>query len=331
MESFRAFVIREEAQALAGKVEELTMDQLPEGDVLIKVHYSGVNYKDGLASLPTSKVVPNYPMIPGIDLAGEVVESDHPDFSAGDLVLCTGYGLGTNHYGGFSRYARLSGDWLVRLPDGLSTREAMGIGTAGFTAALSVDRLLHCGVTPDMGPVLVTGATGGVGSFAVNILALEGFNVTASSGKSEEQSAWLKELGAAEVISRAEAAVSAAGPLVKTRWAGVVDPVGGEQLGGLLKSIQYGGAVALSGLTGGTSFESTVHPFILRGIQLLGIDSVYCPKPWRNRIWEKLGQDWKPVRALDQGMKECTLEELPGILQAILEGKAVGRTIVRLE
>ncbi|MED5016981.1 acryloyl-CoA reductase [Paenibacillus chibensis] len=329
MEAFQAYVIREETDGLKGRIEELTLDQLPEGDVLVKVHYSGVNFKDGLASMPEGKVVPEYPIIPGIDLAGEVVESGHPDYNVGDLVVCTGYGLGTHHDGGFSRYARLSGDWLVPLPKGLSLREAMGIGTAGFTAALSVDRLLHSGVTPGMGPVLVTGATGGVGSFAVDILSKVGFSVTASTGKLEEQSDWLKSLGALEVIARED--TMASGPLAKQRWAGAVDPVGGAQLAGLLKSIRYGGAVALSGLTGGTSFEGTVYPFILRGVQLLGIDSVFCPMDWRKQVWSKLGAEWKPERALQDGIKECTLQELPGVLQSIVQGKAVGRTIVRLE
>ncbi|MEC0240439.1 acryloyl-CoA reductase [Paenibacillus dokdonensis] len=331
METFQAFMVRQEEDGLRSRVEDLTIDQLPEGDVLIKVHFSGVNYKDGLACSPEGKVVPQYPMIPGIDLAGEVVQSEHSDFHEGDLVLCTGYGLGTNHYGGFSQYARLSGDWLVTLPDGLSPREAMGIGTAGFTAAMSAHRLLHCGVTPDLGPVLVTGATGGVGSFAVDILSRTGFKVTASTGKINEQSSWLESLGASEVVSRKDVEVTEAGPLVKQRWAGVVDPVGGPHLTGILKSIRYGGAIALSGLTGGTSFESTVHPFILRGIQLLGIDSVYCPKALRTEIWSKLAQEWKPERALAGGIKDCTLQELPEILQAILQGEAVGRTIVRLE
>ncbi|MCJ8010696.1 acryloyl-CoA reductase [Paenibacillus sp. KQZ6P-2] len=331
MDPFQAFMIRQEGEELKSQVEELTLDQLPEGDVLVKVHFSGVNYKDGLASTPYGKVVPKYPMIPGIDLAGEVVHSEHPDFHEGDRVLCTGYGLGTSHYGGFSQFARLSGEWLLHLPDGLTLREAMGIGTAGFTAALSVDRLLHCNVTPDMGPVLVTGATGGVGSFAVDILARAGFDVTASTGKINEQKEWLKGLGAAHVIGRDDIEAAPAGPLSKQIWAGVVDPVGGPHLQNMLKSICYGGAVALSGLTGGTAFESTVLPFILRGVQLIGIDSVFCPKEWRTGIWSKLSQDWKPERALGQGIKECSLQKLPEVLEDILQGKAVGRTIVRME
>ncbi|MDR0269405.1 acryloyl-CoA reductase [Paenibacillus sp.] len=330
MEKFEAYVVRRDAKGLTGQIEKRAIDQLPEGDVLVKVHYSGVNYKDGLATLPESKVVKDYPIVPGIDLAGEVVQSSHPDFREGDLVLCTGYDQGTSHDGGFSKYARLPADWLLPLPEGLTPREAMGIGTAGFTAALSVDRLLHCGVTPELGPVLVTGATGGVGSFAVDMLSKAGFSVTASTGKSEQQKEWLTSLGAANVIGRDEIVTISAGPLGKQRWAGVVDPVGGPHLEGLFKNIRYGGAIALSGLTGGIAFEGTVFPFILRGVQLLGIDSAYCPKEWRSSIWRKLGREWKPERALSEGIRECTLQDLPEVLQAILQGKAVGRTVVRL-
>ncbi|MDR9854631.1 acryloyl-CoA reductase [Paenibacillus sp. VCA1] len=329
MEKFKAYVVRRDGEGLKGKIEDMRLEQLPDGDVLVKVHYSGVNYKDGLASVPEGKVVKDYPMVPGIDLAGVVASSSHPDFREGDPVLCTGYGLGTAHYGGFSEYARIPADWLLPLPTGLSLREAMGIGTAGFTAALSVDRLIHCGVTPEAGPVLVTGATGGVGSFAVDILSKAGFQVTASTGKAGEQQEWLKRLGATDVIGR-EDVVSGAGPLGKQRWAGAVDPVGGAQLEEILKCIHYGGAVALSGLTGGTAFNGAVYPFILRGVQLLGIDSVFCPKEWRTGVWKKLGREWKPDAALSQGLKEATLHELPEVLQSILQGKAVGRTIIRL-
>jgi len=330
MGTFKAFVVRRAGEGLRGQVEEMNLGQLPEGDVLVKVHYSGVNFKDGLASVPEGKVVKEYPIVPGIDLAGEVVSSTHPEFREGDPVLSTGYGLGTAQHGGFSEYARIPADWLLRLPAGLSLREAMGIGTAGFTAALSVDRLIHCGVSPEAGPVLVTGATGGVGSFAVDILTRSGFEVTASTGKASEQEEWLKHLGAADVIGREDISPTSAGPLGKQRWAGAVDPVGGPGLEEILKCIRYGGAVALSGLTGGTAFNATVHPFILRGVQLLGIDSVFCPKDWRARVWNKLGKEWKPEKALSAGIKEAPLEELPGVLQSILQGKAVGRTIIRL-
>ncbi|BFH63773.1 acrylyl-CoA reductase family protein [Paenibacillus azoreducens] len=330
MEQFLAYMVRRDGAELTGQIEKRTLDDLPEGDVLVKVLYSGVNYKDGLAVSPEGKVVKDYPIVPGIDLAGEVAKSDHPDFREGDLVVCTGYGLGVSHDGGFSEYARIPADWLLPLPEGLNPREAMGIGTAGFTAALSVDRLLHSGVSPEFGPVLVTGATGGVGSFAVDILSKAGYSVTASSGKLEQQKDWLLSLGAADVIGRDEIQAAIAGPLGKQRWAGVIDPVGGPHLAQLFKSIRYGGALALSGLTGGTGFEGTVFPFILRGVELLGIDSVYCPKERRQRIWSKLGRDWKPERALAKGIHEAALQDLPEVLETILQGKAVGRTVIRL-
>jgi putative YhdH/YhfP family quinone oxidoreductase len=332
MEKFQAFMVRKDDNGgFRSGIETLTEGQLPPGDVTIRVHYSGVNYKDGLASLPDGKVVSRYPMVPGIDLAGEVTHSEHPAFKPGDQVLCTGYGVGTDHFGGFSEYARLKGDWLVHLPEGLSLREVMGIGTAGFTAALSVDALIRSSLTPDSGEVLVTGATGGVGSFAVSILSRLGYQVTASTGKLEAQMDWLTGLGASAVVGREEISAPVQGVLSKSRWAGVVDPVGGPQLGTLLKSVKYGGGIALSGLTGGTAFDSTVHPFILRGINLFGIDSVFCPMETRSRVWKLLGSAWKPETALSQGLTECGLRDLPDVLEAILRGKAVGRTLLRLE
>ncbi|OZB97881.1 acryloyl-CoA reductase [Paenibacillus sp. XY044] len=332
MEKFQAFMVRkDENGGFQSGIETLTEDQLPPGDVTIRVHYSGVNYKDGLASLPDGKVVTRYPMVPGIDLAGEVTQSEHPAFKVGDQVLCTGYGVGTDHFGGFSEYARLKGEWLVHLPKGLSMREAMGIGTAGFTAALSVDSLIRSGVTPDSGEVLVTGATGGVGSFAVSMLSRLGYQVTASTGKLEAQKEWLTGLGAHAVVGREDISAPVKGVLATSRWAGVVDPVGGPQLGTLLKSVKYGGGIALSGLTGGSAFDSTVHPFILRGVNLLGIDSVFCPKETRSRVWNLLGSAWKPETALSEGLAECGLSELPDVLAAILRGEAVGRTLLSLE
>ncbi|WP_438350221.1 acryloyl-CoA reductase [Paenibacillus sp. FA6] len=331
MNSFQAFMIRKDDQGFRSGVETLNIDQLPEGDVTVEVEYSSVNYKDGLANSSEGRIVKSYPFIPGIDLAGTVVESNHPRFQSGDVVLCTGFGLGEVHFGGYSRLARVSGDWLVSLPQGLNSKEAMGIGTAGFTAALSVERLILNGLTPERGPVLVTGATGGVGSVAVNILAQLGFEVVASTGKVDTQSEWLQQLGATLVVSREEIIAPPKGVLAKERWAGVVDPVGGSHLAGLLKTVQYGGGVALSGLTGGGSFESTVYPFILRGIQLLGIDSVYCPMEHRQAIWTKLGAAWKPVKVLEGGITEISLHELPDVLENILQGGAVGRTVVKLD
>ncbi|WP_434751620.1 oxidoreductase [Paenibacillus amylolyticus] len=330
-EQFKAYVIRSDAsKRVTASIEQLKKEDLPNGDVTVQVHYSSVNYKDGLASKENGGVVRNYPMVPGIDLAGTVEESVSGRFAPGDRVISTGFEPGVSHYGGYSEYARLRSEWLVPLPQGLSEKEAMAIGTAGFTAALSVDALLHAGVNPDMGKILVTGATGGVGSMAITILAKLGFEVTASTGKKQQEEALLRSLGATEVISREEADASIKGAMGKQQWAGIVDPTAGPALAERLKQIQYGGAVAVSGLTGGNGFESSVYPFILRGIQLIGIDSVYCPMEHRERIWNKLGGEWKPERALTLGIQENTLEQLPHTLEKILQGGAVGRTVVRI-
>lgn len=327
---FQAFVLREVEGSVQGRTEQWTLDQLPEGDVTVKVAYSGVNYKDGLASIPEGKIVRRYPFIPGIDLAGTVLASAHPHFKAGDPVLCTGYELGVTHEGGYSEYARVRGEWLVPLPQGLTPREAMAIGTAGFTAALSVDGLLRNGLHQEQGSVLVTGATGGVGSFAISILSRLGYDVTASTGKSGMDE-WLKSIGANEVISREEAAGSVRGALSDQRWAAVVDPVGGAQLGEILKQVKYGGSVAVSGMTGGRSFESSVYPFILRGVSLLGIDSVYSRVEQRKTIWSRLAGEWRPESVLTHGITEYNLDHLPELLSAILQGKAVGRSVIALE
>jgi putative YhdH/YhfP family quinone oxidoreductase len=305
------------------------MDELPAGTVTIQVRYSSVNYKDGLATRPSSKVVRTYPMVPGIDLAGVVIASEDDRFRVGDEVIATGYELGVSHFGGYAEVARVPGDWLVPLPAGLTLREAMVYGTAGFTAALSVHKLLAAGLAPENGPVLVTGASGGVGSTAVAILSRLGFQVTASTGKPDAAD-YLRRLGAAEVIPRSETAVDSPRALEKERWAAIVDPVGGHQLALLLRSVRYGGSVALSGLTGGPAIDTTVFPFILRGVNLLGVDSVYCPRELRTEIWQRLAGDWKPAHALEEMVHEVGLDDLPAALAQILRGEAVGRTIVRL-
>lgn len=327
--TFPAYVVRKEEQGgLKAAMEQLTKEDLPNGDVTLQVHYSSVNFKDGLATTEKGGVVREYPIVPGIDLAGIVEESVSGRFAPGDRVISTGFEPGVSHFGGYSQYARLRSEWLVPLPHGLSEKEAMAIGTAGFTAALSVDALLRAGVTPEMGNVLVTGATGGVGSMAVAILAKLGFEVTASTGKKDQQEQLLRNLGATHVISREEADAPAKGAMGKQLWAGVIDPAAGPALAERLKQIQYGGAVAVSGLTGGAAFESTVFPFILRGVQLIGIDSVYCPMERRERIWKLLGGEWKPDRALELGIQEISWAQLPQTLETILKGGAVGRTVV---
>ncbi|WP_410769165.1 acryloyl-CoA reductase [Fontibacillus sp. BL9] len=329
MEQFRAFRVHKDESGFRSGVEPITVNELPEGNVTISVHYSSVNYKDGLASIPDGKIVRQYPFIPGIDLAGEVTDSRDERFQPGDLVLCTGYGLGVSHEGGFAEFARVPGDWLVPLPAGLTPLEAMAIGTAGFTAALSVERLLANGVTPASGPVLVAGATGGVGSMAVSMLGKLGFEVAAVTGKAAMADKLLA-LGAARVLSREEAASGAKGALGKEIWAAVVDPVGGAVTGDLLKSVKYGGSLALSGMAAGGNYDATVYPFILRGVNLLGIDSVLCPMPLRLKLWERLAGEWKPETALRHWVTVFELDRLPEALSTVLEGKAVGRQVISL-
>lgn len=326
---FRAFRVHQDERGFRSGVERVSLSDLPDADVTISVHYSGVNYKDGLASIPDGKIVRRYPFIPGIDLAGEVTESRDARFRPGDMVLCTGYGLGVTHEGGFAEVARVPGDWLVPLPQGLTAREAMAIGTAGFTAALSVKRLLDNGLEPGNGPVLVAGATGGVGSMAVAILSKLKFEAIAVTGKPQAREKLLA-FGAADVLSREEAVSEAKGVLGKERWAAIVDPVGGAVTADLLKSVQYGGSVALSGLTAGGNVETSVYPFILRGVNLLGIDSVFCQVPLRRQLWQLLAGEWKPERALSEGVTVYPLEQLPEALSTILAGKAVGRQVISL-
>ena len=328
-ETFRALVVEKTEDTFSVSVQERRMDDLPEGDVTIRVAYSSVNYKDGLACIPNGRILTRYPMVPGIDLSGVVVDSKDPRFREGDEVLVTGYELGVSHEGGFSEMARVPGDWVVPLPKGLTLKEVMALGTAGFTAALSVHQLLAHGVTPDKGPVIVTGATGGVGSTAVAILAQLGYDVAASTGKASEE-AYLRKLGAREILSREEVSAESKRALEKERWAGAVDPVGGKTTAYLLRTTKYGGSIALSGLTGGNALETTVFPFILRGVNLLGIDSVYCPMELRKSLWERLAGEWKPRHLTEDIAREVTLDTLQETLAAILRGEVRGRTVVRL-
>jgi acrylyl-CoA reductase (NADPH) len=325
--SFAALVAARAGDDVVREVRQLTVDDLGEGDSIIKVEWSGINYKDGLASTPNGKVARIDPIIPGVDLAGVIVEPGASGLDVGTAVIVHGYDLGVAHHGGFSQYARVPSSWIVPLPEGLTTREAMGIGTAGFTAALSVHALEQHGLTPDAGPVLVTGATGGVGSVAVGILAERGYEVAASTGK-PDAGGFLKELGAAELLSRDE--TSGPGkPLERERWAGAVDCVGASTLPYILRTLKYGGAVAASGNTGGIALESTVFPFILRGVALLGIDSVQMPLEQRRPVWQRIATDLRP-RGLDSiGSREVGLDELPGALDAVLAGSNTGRTLVR--
>ncbi|MHA6260235.1 NADPH:quinone oxidoreductase family protein [Sporosarcina sp. CAU 1771] len=329
MNTFQSLVIDKKEDVFSIDIKQLLLEDLPAGDVLINVKYSSVNYKDGLASIPDGKIVQSYPFVPGIDLAGVVVASKDEKFREGDQVIVTSYELGVSHFGGYSEYARVPSEWVIPLPEGLSLKESMVFGTAGFTAALSVQCLEEQGVKPGSLPVLVTGATGGVGSMAVAMLAKQGFHVVASTGKTSEHE-YLRKLGAKEIIAREEVSPEKIRPLGKQRWSGVIDPVGGDTLSYALSTTAYGGAVAVSGMTAGTTVNTTVLPFILRGVKLIGIDSVYCPMETRQKIWERLASDLKPESLLDYLSSEVTLEQLPTKLQEILQAKVRGRTIVKI-
>lgn len=329
MSSFKAFVVNKTSDTFTAGLQDLTPNDLPTGEVLVKVAYSSVNYKDGLASIPDGKIVRSYPFVPGIDMSGTVVESSASRFKAGDEIIATSYEIGVSHYGGFSEYARLKAEWIVPLPQGLTLKEAMALGTAGFTAALSIHQLQKNGLTPANGPVLITGATGGVGSIAISILKKLGYTVAASTGKAEAHE-YLKSLGVSDILGRDETSAESNRPMEKERWAGSIDTVGGSTLAYLLRSTKLSGSVASCGNTGGPNVAITVFPFILRGINLLGIDSANCPMELRRQLWQQLAGEYKPDRLLDSIGKEGSLEELPQVLATILKGGIRGRTIIRV-
>ena len=306
-------------------VSQIDESQLPEGDVTIDVAYSTLNFKDGLAITGRSPVVRKFPMIPGIDLAGTVRESSHPDWKTGDQVVLNGWGVGETHWGGLGQVARLKGDWLVPLPSAFSPKQAMAIGTAGYTAALCVEALIKAGVTPEQGEVLVTGATGGVGSVAVALLKKAGFKVVGSTGKASEAD-YLTKLGADSIIDRNELSTPGK-PLQKERWAGVVDSVGSATLANACAQTRYGGAVAACGLAQGADFPATVMPFILRGVRLLGVDSVMAPKASRLVAWQRLARDLDPS-LLDVIATEIGLSEVIATAADLLDGKVRGRVLV---
>jgi acrylyl-CoA reductase (NADPH) len=325
--TFKAIRIDKAEKGTTAALTQFDEAELMEGDVTVAVEWSTVNYKDGLAVTGKSPVVRRFPMIAGIDFAGTVLQSSHPDWKAGDKVVMTGWGLGETHLGAYAEKARVKGDWLVRLPEGMTARQAMAIGTAGFTAMLSVLALEKHGLAPQQGPVVVTGAAGGVGSVAVALLSKLGFHVIASTGRQAE-AGYLRDLGAAEIIDRNELS-GAPRPLAKERWAGGVDSVGSTTLANLLSMTKYGGAIAACGLAGGMDLPSSVAPFILRGVCLLGIDSVMCPLPPRKAAWARLARDVDHAK-LAELTTEIGLADVFDIAPKILAGQVRGRTVVRI-
>ncbi len=322
---FKAILIEQGPGGDAAAVRELDDARLPDGDVTVRVEYSTVNYKDALAITGKAPVVRHFPMVPGIDFAGTVESSTHPDIAAGEKVLLNGWGVGEMHWGGLAQRARVKGDWLIPLPPTMTARQAMAIGTAGYTAMLAVMALERHGVTPASGEILVTGAAGGVGSVAVALLAQRGYRVAAMTGRLEEAE-FLTRLGAAEVLDRAMYA-RAPKPLAKERWAGAVDVVGSHTLANVCAASRYGGVVAACGLAGGMDFASTVAPFILRGVTLAGIDSVYRPRADRLHAWERLAREL-PVATLDLITTDIGLAEAIAVAPRILAGAVRGRVVV---
>lgn len=324
-ETFKALVLDERDGQVTSTIQTLGRDALPEGDVLVRVAYSGLNYKDGLALAGKNKVVRFYPMVPGIDLSGVVEESSSPQFRPGDRVVLTGWGVGERHWGGYAQYARVKSEWLVPLPETFDLKEAMAVGTAGVTAMLCVVALEEHGMKPDGREVIVTGASGGVGSMAVAILAKLGYTVVAETGKTEMHD-YLKSLGAHETLDRS-ALEPAGSPLASARWGGAVDTVGGAMLAGVLRTLAYGASVAACGNAGGFDLHTTILPFILRGVNLLGIDSLPVPQARRIVIWERLARDL-PKSALERATRVVSLEETRKLADEILAARTFGHIVV---
>jgi acrylyl-CoA reductase (NADPH) len=328
MQSFRAYRILEENGKSAGRFVELTLDDLDTGEVVIQAHYSGVNYKDALAATGAGKVIRRFPCVGGVDVAGIVASSQDARFKTGDAVIVTSYGMGVDHDGGFAEYVRVPADWVVPLPQGLTLFEAMANGTAGYTAALSIHLLEQNGLRPENGKVIVTGATGGVGSLAIVMLAQLGYHVVALTGKDSEHD-YLKSLGAAEILSRNDF-VMGTRPLEKAQWAGALDAVGGETLAWLSRTMQQNGVIASFGNAGGIELHTTVLPFILRGVRLIGIDSAATAMPLRRQIWQRMATDLHP-KLLPQVAHVVPFPELPKVFPLMLQGKLRGRSVVEIK
>ncbi len=328
MSQFTAYHIYEENSRSQGRFADLAIDELDAGDVTIRVHYSSVNYKDALAATGAGKVIRRFPCVGGIDLSGVVESSSDARFKAGDAVLVTGYDMGVAHDGGFAEFARVPADWVVPLPKGLSLFEAMALGTAGFTAALAIHRLEQNELTPDRGKVIVTGATGGVGSLAIQMLSRLGYHVVALTGKASEHE-YLKSLGAAEILPRSDVDLKSARPLEKGLWAGALDAVGGDTLAWLTRSMQQDGAIASFGNAGGVELHTTVFPFILRGVRLLGVDSAATAVPLRNQLWQRLAGELKPAQ-LARIAHVVPFARLPEVFPDMLHGETRGRAVVQI-
>jgi len=328
MTSFRAFRIHQAGKGVDARLETVTLDDLAEGDVVIRGHWSSINYKDALAATGAGRILRRFPLVGGIDVAGEVVSSQDDRYQPGDAVLVTGCGLSEEHDGGYAEYVRVRGDWVVPIPDGLDARAVMQLGTAGFTAGLAIHRLEHNGLSPEKGPVIVTGATGGVGSLALDMLAGRGYSVTALTGKAEAGD-YLRELGAAEILVRGEFEMGTR-PLEKAMWAGAVDNLGGDTLAWLTRTMDWWGSIASIGLAQNHELHTTVMPFILRGVNLLGINSVATPRALRIAVWDRLATGLKPRHLDEIAHREVTLSELPRVFGEYIEGSVRGRTIVDL-
>jgi putative YhdH/YhfP family quinone oxidoreductase len=328
-QTFKAYVVDEtQEKVFVSNIKSRTVSELPQGEVLVKVHYSSLNYKDALSATGNKGVTKNFPHTPGVDASGVVEESSDDRFSIGQEVIVHGYDLGCNTSGGFGEYIRVPADWVVTLPENLSLRESMVYGTAGYTAAYSVLRLQEFGVKPDMGEILVTGATGGVGSVAVAILAKSGYQVVAATGKADQEQ-YLLNLGAKEVISREDSKDESGRPLLRGRWAGAVDTVGGEILATAIKSTNPRGVVTCCGNVASADLPINVYPFILRGVSLVGIDSQDSPMNLRQQIWDRISSEWK-LDQLELLSTEISLEELDSHIELILEGKQKGRVVINL-
>lgn len=326
--NFPAFRIHQDQGRIAARLETLSLSDLGPGDVVVRVHYSTINYKDALAATGKGKILRKYPLVGGIDLAGEVVRSSHPDFAPGDAVLVNGCGLSETHDGGYAEYARVSAEWLVPIPAGLDARSCMAIGTAGFTAALAIHRMEENGVRPEGGEIAVTGATGGVGSLAIDMLTARGYRVAAITGKRDQES-FLRALGAQDVLIRDEIELGSR-PLEAARWGGAIDSIGGEVLDWLIRTADFHASIASIGMAASTQLNTTVLPFILRGVNLLGINSVYVPRPVRLRVWDRIATDLRP-RHLDEIVTQTIdLADLPAAFQQYLDARVTGRIVVRI-